>query len=226
MSVNRGNESIALDLKSKQDRARTPTTPTVSDTEAEETLGKDLDYDVLLKKIQIAKGTLAWSEENLVGDTKRKEVNKYRGQIRSLEAQRKRGFGHSGPDSGRPAYDMVVQGLGGIMSVTGHPGGPPTRIGMSIGDIGAGLYTAIGVNAALYHRATTGAATKIDIGMLDCQLALLENAIMRYFVSGTVPGPLGARHPTITPFEVFSTKDGHLIIAAGNDALYVKLCAA
>ncbi len=134
------------------------------------------------------------------------------------------GFGHSGPDMYRPAYDMVVQGMGGIMSVTGHPGSPPTRIGMSIGDIGSGLYATIGIQAALYHRQLTGEATKVDIGMLDCQVALLENAVMRYHVSGTAPGPLGARHPSITPFEAYQTSDGYIIISAGNDALFAKLC--
>ena len=134
------------------------------------------------------------------------------------------GFGHSGPDMYRPAYDMVVQGMGGIMSVTGHPGSPPTRIGMSIGDIGSGLYATIGIQAALYHRQLTGEATKVDIGMLDCQVALLENAVMRYHVNGTAPGPLGARHPSITPFEAYQTKDGYIIVSAGNDALFVKLC--
>jgi CoA:oxalate CoA-transferase len=121
---------------------------------------------------------------------------------------------------------MVVQGLGGIMSITGHPGQPPVRIGMSIGDIGAGLYAAIAVNAALLHREKTGEATKVDIAMFDCQLALLENAVMRCTVSGTPPGPLGARHPSITPFEAFATGDGAMIVAAGNDGLFVKLCDA
>jgi CoA:oxalate CoA-transferase len=136
------------------------------------------------------------------------------------------GFGHTGPYSRHPAYDMVVQGIGGIMSVTGEPGGGLTRVGMSIGDIGAGLYTTIAVNAALFDRAQTGEARKVDIGMFDCQLALLENAIMRYTTSGKIPGPMGARHPSITPFEAYKTQDGHLIIAAGNDALFVKLCHA
>ncbi len=121
---------------------------------------------------------------------------------------------------------MVVQGLGGIMSITGYPGEPPARVGMSIGDIGAGLYTAIAVNAALLHRERSGEATKVDIGMLDCQIALLENAVMRYTVLGEIPGPLGARHPTITPFQAFATDDGNIIIAAGNDGLFQKLCAA
>jgi CoA:oxalate CoA-transferase len=121
---------------------------------------------------------------------------------------------------------MVVQGLGGIMSITGHPDSPPTRVGTSVGDIGAGLYTAIAVNAALLHRERTGEATKVDIAMFDCQLALLENAIMRYTTTGEIPGPMGARHPSITPFEAFPTADGHIIIAAGNDGLWAKLCAA
>ena len=121
---------------------------------------------------------------------------------------------------------MVVQGLGGIMSITGHEGAPPSRIGISIGDIGAGLYAAVAVNAALVHRLRTGESTKVDIAMFDCQLALLENAIMRYTVDGKIPAPLGARHPTITPFQAFPTSDGTIIIAAGNDNLFGKLCDA
>src|SRR5260370_16924541 len=121
---------------------------------------------------------------------------------------------------------MVVQGLGGIMSITGHPGMPLTRVGTSIGDLAGGLYTAIALNAALLHRERTGEATKVDVALFDCQLALLENAIMRYTTTGEIPGPMGARHPSITPFEAFHTADGHLIIAAGNDGLFVKLVDA
>ena len=116
--------------------------------------------------------------------------------------------------------------MGGIMSVTGHEGAPPTRVGTSIGDITAGLFTAIGINAALYHRTQTGEGTMIDVAMLDCQVAILENAIARYFASGTAPGPLGARHPSITPFAAYATSDGNVIIAAGNDKLFADLAAA
>jgi CoA:oxalate CoA-transferase len=136
------------------------------------------------------------------------------------------GFGHSGPYSHYPAYDMVVQGLGGVMSITGHPGMPLTRIGTSIGDLGGGLFTAIALNAALLHRERTGEAQKVDVSLFDCQLALLENAIMRYTTTGEIPGPMGARHPSITPFEAFATADGNIIIAAGNDGLFVKLAHA
>jgi CoA:oxalate CoA-transferase len=200
-SINRGKESIALDLKAPADRR---------------IFEKLLERaDVLVENFR--PGTLeklGYGWEAL-----------HRGFPRLIYAAAS-GFGHSGPQSRHPAYDMVVQGLGGIMSITGHPGQPPVRIGMSIGDIGAGLYTTAAVNAALLHREKTGEATKVDVAMFDCQLALLENAIMRYTVTGEVPGPLGARHPSISPFEAFAAADGAMIIAAGNDGLFLKLCDA
>ncbi|MPZ38772.1 MAG: CoA transferase [Rhizobiales bacterium] len=130
------------------------------------------------------------------------------------------GFGDSGPISKRAAYDMVVQGMGGIMSMTGYPGRPPARVGISIGDITAGLYLAIGLNAALFQRASTGVGCKIDIAMLDCQVAIMEDAVTAYAKTGEVPGPLGTRHPDITPFQSFAAADGNVIIAAGNDHLF------
>lgn len=134
------------------------------------------------------------------------------------------GFGQTGPYAQRPAYDMVVQGMGGVMSITGQPDGEPTRVGTSIGDITAGLFTAVGIVSALFHRVLSGEGQLVDVGMLDCQVAILENAIARYAATGTAPGPLGARHPSITPFAAFRAADGHLIIAAGNDALFRRLC--
>jgi CoA:oxalate CoA-transferase len=135
------------------------------------------------------------------------------------------GFGATGPYAHRPAYDMVVQAMGGIMSLTGHPGSAPTRVGTSIGDIGAGLFTAIGINAALYRREQTGEGVMVDVAMLDCQVAMLENAIARYAATAEVPGPIGSRHPSITPFEAYATADGYIVIAAGNDTLFARLCA-
>ena len=119
---------------------------------------------------------------------------------------------------------MVVQGMGGLMSVTGQPNTEPTRVGTSIGDITAGLFTAIGINAALYDRQKTGKGTFIDVSMLDCQIAILENAIARYLAKNEIPEPMGSRHPSITPFEAFKTKDSYIIIAAGNDKLFKNLC--
>jgi len=134
------------------------------------------------------------------------------------------GFGHTGPYSERPAYDVIVQGMGGIMSITGQENGEPTRVGASVGDITAGLFAAFGTMTALYNREVTGIGQKVDVAMLDCQVAILENAIARYVSSGVVPKPIGNRHPSITPFEAFQSKDGYVIIAVGNDKLWATFC--
>lgn len=134
------------------------------------------------------------------------------------------GFGYTGPDSHRPAYDLLVQAMGGIMSITGWPNMPPTRVGASVGDITASLFTTIGILSALYQRTLTGAGQMIDIAMLDCQVAILENALVRYQVDGKAPQPLGNRHPTISPFQAFQTKDAYLALAIGNDKLWSTFC--
>jgi CoA:oxalate CoA-transferase len=199
MSLNRGKESISLDLRDPVDRGV---------------------FEKLLPRADV-----------LVENYRAGVMEKMGYGWETLHPRHPRliyaaasGFGHTGPYAGRPAYDLVVQGMGGLMSLTGQPGSGPTRVGTSIGDIAAGLFTAVGVGAALYHRELTGEGTKIDVAMLDCQVALLENAIARYVATGQVPGPLGSRHPSITPFEAFAGADGHLIIAAGNDGLFRKLC--
>ena len=137
------------------------------------------------------------------------------------------GFGQTGPDRLRPALDIVVQGMGGVMSITGHPGGPPTRPGLSLGDIAAGLFTAIGVLAALRERDRSGEGQLVDVSMLDCQVAILENAFMRYFVTGEAPQPLGTRHPAATPFQAFPTKDGYMVLAVswGVENQWELFCA-
>ncbi len=136
------------------------------------------------------------------------------------------GFGQTGPYSDRPAYDMVVQAMGGLMSITGEEGGEPVRVGSSIGDITAALYAAIAINGCLYKREKTGKGSYIDIGMLDCQLAILENALIRYTIGKEIPTPIGARHPSITPFGAFRTRDNRIIIAVGNNHLFKNLCDA
>jgi len=136
------------------------------------------------------------------------------------------GFGQTGPWGEKPAYDLIVQALAGMMSVNGQPGGPPTKVGTSVGDITGGLFLLAGVAAALYHREKTGTGRFVDVAMLDGQLAILESAIMRYAATGQVPGQLGNRHPSITPFEPFAAADRPLVIAAGNNALFGRLCAA
>lgn len=136
------------------------------------------------------------------------------------------GFGHTGPDALKPAYDILVQARGGVMSITGWPDSPPTRVGMSMGDITAAIFAAVGVVAALYQRKETGRGQKVDVSMLDCQLAILENALVRYQVDGTVPAPLGTRHPTISPFQTFRASDAWFAVAVGNDALWKAFCPA
>ena len=123
------------------------------------------------------------------------------------------GFGQTGPLRELPALDIVVQGMGGVMSITGHPEGPPARPGFSLGDITAGLYTAIGVLAALQEREISGEGQLVDISMLDCQIAVLENAVARYFATGSEPQRLGTRHPSATPFQALPTQDGWLVLA-------------
>jgi CoA:oxalate CoA-transferase len=201
MSINRGKESLALNLKDDSDRAT---------------------FEALLRGADVLVENYRGGAMERLGYGWESLHPRYPKLIYAACS----GFGHTGPYAERPAYDMVVQGLGGVMSLTGHPGGPPTRVGTSIGDITAGLFTAIGISSALHHRAASGAGMKIDVAMLDCQLAILENALARYFATGDVPGPLGARHPTIVPFQSFATADSHVIIAAGNDALFATLCDA
>ncbi|OAI38554.1 hypothetical protein AYO38_09510 [bacterium SCGC AG-212-C10] len=136
------------------------------------------------------------------------------------------GFGQDGPYRDRPALDVIVQGMGGVMSITGEAGGRPVRPGVSYGDITAGLFTAVGILTALHERERSGIGQAIDVSMLDCQVAVLENAIARYAVTGKAPEPLGTRHPTATPFQAFPTADGYLVIALafGVDDPWVLLC--
>ena len=198
MSLNRGKESIALNLKNSEDKKI-----------FEQILKK---ADVLVENFKpgtLEKWGFGWKDL----------CKKYPKLIYASAS----GFGQTGPLRELPAYDMVVQGMGGLMSVTGQPNSEPTRVGTSIGDITAGLFTAIGVNAALYDRKKTGKGTYIDVSMLDCQIAILENAIARYLAKNEIPKPMGSRHPSIAPFEAFKTKDSHIIIAAGNDKLFEKL---
>lgn len=199
MSLNRNKESIALNLKVEEDK---------------KIFEKILDKtDILVENFK--PGTLnkwGYGWENL--------KDKYPKLIYASAS----GFGQTGPLKELPAYDMVVQGMGGLMSVTGQPDSEPTRVGTSIGDITAGLFTAIGINAALYDRQKTGKGMYIDVSMLDCQIAILENAIARYLSKGEIPKPMGSRHPSISPFEAFKTKDSYIIIAAGNDKLFEGMC--
>jgi len=136
------------------------------------------------------------------------------------------GFGHeAAPEyKNMSGYDIIAQATGGIMSITGQPDGPPTRVGSSVGDIFSGLNMAIGILAALRKREKTGEGSRIDIAMMDVIASVLENAIVRYTITGKVPERIGSQHPSIAPFDVFKAKDGWLTMAIGNDSLWKRFC--
>jgi CoA:oxalate CoA-transferase len=189
-SVNRGKRSVVIDLREEE--------------------GREL-FRRLAEKVDVVM-------ENFTPGTMEKLGLDYE----TLAAHNPRliysstsGFGQTGPYRDRPALDIIVQAMGGVMSITGEPGGPPIRPGVSYGDVAAGLYTAIGILSALHERERSGRGQHVDISMLDCQVSVLENAFMRYFVTGKAPEPLGTRHPAATPFQAFPTADGHIVVALG-----------
>ncbi|MCL0101816.1 CoA transferase [Dehalococcoidia bacterium] len=203
LSVNRGKKSVTLDLSSPQ--------------------GQEI-----LVKLAVQSDVLV---ENFVPGAMRKFGLDYA----SLKERNPRlvycsvsGFGQYGPYAKRPALDVIVQGMGGIMSITGEPGGSPIRPGASYGDISAGLYAVIGILSALFERAESGEGQYVDISMLDCQVAVQENAFSRYLATGEVPKPLGTRHPVVTPFQAFETQNDWIVVAifGGYSDQWALFCAA
>ncbi len=199
ISLNRGKKSIELNLKKKNDK-----------NIFEKILEKS---DVLIDNFK--PGTL-----EKLGYNWEYLSNKYPKLIHSKIS----GFGETGPFKDLPAYDIIVQAMGGLMSVTGTDKDNFVRVGTSIGDIAAGLFAVIGILCQLIRRKSTNKGSKLDLSMLDCQVAILENAIARYTITGIVPEPMGTDHPSITPFGGFETKDGKIVIAIGNNKLFNKFC--
>jgi len=134
------------------------------------------------------------------------------------------GFGQTGPYAPRPGYDGLIQAFGGVMSLTGEPDGLPQKVGVPVADLFAGLYGCIGILAALRHRDRTGEGQQIDIGMLDTSVAWLANQAMNYLATGENPPRLGNQHPNIAPYQVFPTKDGHIVLSIGNDPTFRRFC--
>jgi len=199
MSINCGKKSLTVNLKNEK--------------------GKKILEDLIQKSDVVVENYRPGTFEKLGFSTERiKQLNP---EIIYASAS---GFGHSGPDSKKAAYDMIIQGLSGLMSITGTEEGEQVRVGSSISDIVTGMYTAIGILAALCRRGKTGEGARVDVAMLDSTVSVLENAIARYQTSGNIPRPLGSRHPSITPFEAFKTQDSEVIIAAGNDKLFALTC--
>jgi crotonobetainyl-CoA:carnitine CoA-transferase CaiB-like acyl-CoA transferase len=135
------------------------------------------------------------------------------------------GFGQTGPYAHRPGYDFIIQGMSGLMSITGEPDGPPQKHGMAITDIFTGIYSTTAILAAVHQRTTTGVGQHIDMALLDCAVSITGNQAMNYLTTGTPPTRLGNAHPNLTPYEVFETSDGHIIIATGNDGQFRRLCS-
>ncbi|HTR20108.1 MAG TPA: CaiB/BaiF CoA-transferase family protein [Gemmatimonadales bacterium] len=134
------------------------------------------------------------------------------------------GFGQTGPEAERAGYDFVIQALGGLMSVTGEPDGPPEKVGVAVADIMAGLYAGIAILAALAHRERSGNGQHIDLALLDVQVATLANVALNYLVSGAVPQRWGNAHPNIVPYQVFGTADRAIVLAIGNDVQFARFC--
>ncbi len=134
------------------------------------------------------------------------------------------GFGQTGPFAQRAGYDFMIQGMAGVMSITGSPDGEPMKMGVAFSDVFAGLHAVIGITSALYHRERTGQGQHIDISLLDSQVAVLANQALNYLVGGKVPQRLGNAHPNIVPYQTFETKDGHIIMSIGTDRQYAEYC--
>jgi len=136
------------------------------------------------------------------------------------------GFGQTGPNRDKPGYDLMAQGYGGVMSLTGDPDGVPTKVGVGIADVMCGMYATIGILAALRHRDATGKGQHIDLSLVDAQMAWLINEGCNYLVSGQNPQRRGNAHPNIVPYDAFACADGHILVAVGNDAQFVRFCDA
>jgi formyl-CoA transferase len=201
LSVNRNKRSIALDLK--QEAAR-------------EALWRLIEEaDVLVENFSPGTiGRLGFGYE--VVKARRPDI-----VYASIS-----GFGQSGPDYQRTAYDLIVQGTSGMMSITGHAGGPPTRLGVPIADIGGGMFAAYAIVAALFDRERTGEGSFVDVSMLGGQVAMLTYQAGLYLSTNTTPGQLGNAHPMIAPYDTFRTSDGYVNIAVGNESLWQRFCAA
>ncbi len=200
-SINRGKRSLALDLKNEEDRKT---------------------FEALLERSDVLVENFRPGTMERLGYGYDKVKEKFPDVIYAAIS----GFGDTGPYRDLPAYDLIVQALGGMISINGPEGSSGYRLGISLGDLAAGTFAALAISSALYERRASGEGRYIDIAMLDVQTMLLESALVRQFATGETQGPTGSRHPVITPFDVFQAKDGPIAVACANDHLFNELCDA
>lgn len=202
VGINRGKKSVCLDFRTEAGRELLLRLAEVSDVAVENYIPGTLDRHGV--------GYEAMRQRN-------------RGIIYAAIS----GFGQTGPDRDLPAFDIIAQGMSGMLSITGHPDGPPARTGISLGDIAAGVFATLGILGALIERQSSGMGQFIDVAMLDCQVALMENAFSRYLMANEVQRRIGSRHPLATPFQAFETRDGYVVVALrGTEGQWDLFCSA
>ena len=243
-----GAEVIKIERPGKGDDTRAWGPPFVKDTEGKDTSDaayfmcanrgkKSLTLDIAKPEGQEIIRELAQQSDVLIENYKVGDLKRYGLDYETLSKLNPRliycsitGFGQTGPYRDRAGYDYLVQGMGGIMSMTGEredrPGGGPQRVGVAIADLMTGMYSTLGIVAALHERTTSGLGQYIDMALLDTQVAWLANQNANYLIGGQVPNCIGNEHPNVMPYQTFRTKDGNMIIATGNDGQYQRLCVA
>lgn len=201
LAINRGKRSVTIDLKS---------------SEGQDTVHRMLaEADVLVENFRPGSGLQRIFDYKVLSERYPHLV------ILHISA-----FGDQGPLRDEPGYDMIAQAAGGLMSLTGEPGGPPLKAGFAMGDLGASLFGTIGLLAALLERARTGKGQYVTTSLYESQLALHVNWATNYFTDGVRPGPLGSGHPNLVPYQAYQANDGYFVIAIGNDPLWQNLCTA
>ena len=201
-SANRGKKSVCIDITQKQGQRQIKELVSSADVLIENyKVGGLAKYDLDYESLKIINPALVYCSVT--------------------------GFGQTGPYAHRAGYDFMIQAMGGLMSITGEPDsndGMPTKVGVAVTDIFTGLYSVIGIQAALHERQQTGLGKHIDMALFDCTAAILANQASNYLIGDVIPERLGNTHPNIVPYQVFASTNGHLIIAVGNDSQFVKLC--
>ena len=243
-----GAEVIKIERPGTGDETRAWGPPYLKDAEGNDTTEaayylscnrgkKSLTLDISTKEGQDIVRKLAAKSDVVLENYKVGQLKKYDLGYDDLNAINPKivycsitGFGQTGPWSHRPGYDFIIQGLGGLMSITGErddlPGGGPQKVGVAVTDLMTGMYATIAILAALTHRERSGAGQYIDMALLDVSVAMLANMNMNYLTSGQVPKRWGNAHPNVIPYQVFACSDGHIIVAVGNDSQFRKFCEA